>query len=43
MDEIRSLPEDQVSLRKDLYEKMFGRWTEVSPYLKSSPRVLGEL
>jgi hypothetical protein len=29
MDEIRLLPEDQVSLRKDLYEKMFGRWTEV--------------
>lgn len=30
MDEIRKLPEDQVSLRKDLYEKMHGRWTDIA-------------
>ena len=29
MDEVRRLPENELSLRKDLYEKMFGRWTEV--------------
>ena len=44
MDEIRLLPESQVSLRKDLYKKMHGRWTEVGTEHKAGiDAIRGEL